>query len=85
MQLARVLGHATATVKHHSLAGQRLLVVQPLGATGRPDGDPLLALDKIGSGTGQCVLISSDGASVRDIVNTRQTPARWFVIGVKDE
>ncbi len=33
MQLARVIGHATSTIKHSSMAGWRLVLVQPLGAT----------------------------------------------------
>ena len=46
MQLARIIGTTTATVKHPSLAGARLLVVQPLMADRRsPDGDPQIAVD----------------------------------------
>ena len=49
MQLAKIIGTATATVKHPSLAGCRLLVVQPLMADRRsPDGDPQLAVDTLG-------------------------------------
>ena len=40
MQLAKVVGRATATVKHETLAGWRLLLVQPLDAAGKADGDP---------------------------------------------
>ena len=63
MQLALVIGTATATIKHPSLEGCKLLVVQPRLADGRtPDGDPLLAVDGVGAGTGETVLITSDGA-----------------------
>ena len=42
MQLAEVIGTATATVKHHSMTGWKLLIVQVLLADGEtPDGDPL--------------------------------------------
>lgn len=84
MQLARVLGHATATIKHASLNGWRLLVVQPLDNQGGPDGEPQLALDHLGGGTGDNVLLTSDGSAVRDIVGSNSTPARWIVIGLAD-
>ena len=43
MLTARVIGHATATVKHPSMEGWKLLVVQPLHWEDRsPDGTPVL-------------------------------------------
>jgi len=85
MQLAEVKGTATATIKHSSMQGWRLLVVQPLGATGQPDGDPLIAIDDQGSTVGQNVIISSDGAGVREMMGTNNTPVRWFVMGQPDK
>ncbi len=84
MQLGRVIGHATATVKHPSLNGWRLLLVQPLDNQGGPDGEPQLALDQMGGGRGDNVLLTSDGSAVRDIVGSNSTPARWIVIGLAD-
>ena len=49
MQLGRVVGHAVATVKHPSMTGWRLLVAQPLGNNGKPDGEPQLAVDSLGA------------------------------------
>ena len=43
MQTGRVVGQAVSSVKHATLTGWRLLVVQPLGAMDKPDGEPLLA------------------------------------------
>src|SRR5436853_307006 len=48
MQLARVIGHAVATVKHPSLTGWKLLLVQPLHERRTPDGDPFLAVHAVG-------------------------------------
>ncbi len=84
MQLGRVIGYATATMKHASLNGWRLLVVQPLGNQGGPDGEPQLALDHLGGGQGDKVILTSDGSAVRDIVGSNTTPARWIVIGLAD-
>ncbi|MEO2022145.1 MAG: EutN/CcmL family microcompartment protein [Pirellulaceae bacterium] len=85
MQLAQVIGTATSTVKHESLTGSKLLVVQPYGVDGKtPDGPPLLAVDVVGSGRGECVMITSDGRLAREVLNTDATPVRWTVIGIKD-
>ena len=85
MQLARIIGTATATVKHPSLAGARLLVGQPLLADRRtPDGDPPLVIDTLSAATGDLVVITSDGRLLRDILKSEATPARWSTIGLVD-
>lgn len=84
MQLATVIGHATATVKHPTLVGWRMLVVQPLDNQGAPDGEPQIAIDNMGGGRGDRVLITADGAAVREMVGSNVTPARYIVIGIAD-
>ena len=85
MQVAKVLGNATATVKHATLAGQKLLIVQPMLADGRsPDGDPLIVVDAVGAGRGEVVLITSDGRGARELLRTDATPVRWTTMGIKD-
>ena len=84
MQLALVIGRGTSTVKHASMAGQKLLVVQPTLIDGKPDGDPLLAIDGIGAGMGEVVMITSDGRYARELLKAEATPVRWSVIGIED-
>ena len=84
MQLANVVGQATSTVKHPSMKGWRLLVVQPLSAEGKEDGEPLLAIDKLGAGSAHRVIISNDGAGTRELVGDRNSPVRWMVVGICD-
>ena len=80
-----VIGTATATVRHASMRGWRLLVVQPLLADGRtPDGDPVLAVDALGAGVGGTVILSSDGRGTRELLQSDTTPVRWSVIGIPD-
>jgi ethanolamine utilization protein EutN len=76
---------ATATVKHPSLVGHKLLVVQPQTSDGAVDGDPQLAVDMIGAGWGETVMITSDGRGAREYLGTDTTPARWTIIALKDE
>ena len=84
MQLGQVIGHAVATIKHPSLTGWRLLIVQPLTSDGKEDGEPQLAIDPLGAGKSDRVILSSDGDGARKLVGVRNSPARWFVMGVCD-
>jgi ethanolamine utilization protein EutN len=85
MQYGVVIGHATATVKHPSLVGWRLAVVQLLGCNHKPDGDALLAVDNLGCRPGATVILNSDGKRVRELIGDEKSPARWFVCGIADE
>ena len=85
MQVALVVGTATSTVKHASLDGCKLLIVQPYAVDGRtPDGEPVIAVDALGAGPGERVLITSDGKAIREQLKNDHTPARWSVIGLED-
>ncbi len=85
MHLGLVIGHATATVKHTTLHGWRLPIVQPLDAQGSTDGDPILAVDRLGSSLGDRVMLTSDGKSVREMMGSDNSPVRWAIIGLADE
>lgn len=85
MLLARVEGHVVAVRKHPSLEGWRLVVCQPIDAQGRPEGTPQVAIDALGAGLHQQVVISSDGAAARRAVGDEKSPVRWLIIGVVDE
>jgi ethanolamine utilization protein EutN len=84
MQLGTVIGHATATIKHPSMVGLRLVIVQPLGAARKPEGDAIIAVDKLGSGPGDTVTLNSDGKGARELVGNDKTPIRWYIIGIVD-
>ena len=83
MQLGRVIGSATSTVKHASFQGERLLIVQLEGVDGRPDGEPVLAFDRMGAGRGDAVLLTNDGQILQELIG-RSTPGRWSVMGLPD-
>ena len=85
MQVGLVVGNATSTVKHASMEGQKLLVIQPQLTDGGNDGFPVLAVDMVGAGVGESVMITSDGRACRDFLGVDATPVRWSVIGISDE
>ncbi len=84
MQSATIIGTTRATTKHSSLAGQRLVIIQPLLADDRPDGPPLIALDGFGARKGDRVMVTSDGSYARELTGSKATPARWSVAGIVD-
>jgi ethanolamine utilization protein EutN len=55
MELARVLGRVVATVKHESLVGVRLVLLQPVDADGVEVGEPIVGADALQSGPGDLV------------------------------
>ncbi len=86
MQAAIVLGNATSTVKHPSLENLKLLICQPLQTDGKtPDGSPLIAVDLLGAGRGETVMLTSDGSTIRDAFGVENSPIRWSVLGLIDD
>jgi ethanolamine utilization protein EutN len=84
MQLGKVIGHATSTVKHPSFTGLRLVIAQQLNNAREPEADCVVAIDKLGSRVGDLVVLNSDGKGARELVGDEHTPARWWVIGIVD-
>lgn len=80
MRTAVIQGHVTATVKHSSFKGTRLLIAVPESE----DVPPQVVLDSLGAAIGQRVIISSDGAEARALVEDESSPARWNVTGIID-
>ncbi len=86
MYLGRILGRATATIKHPSMEGAKLLLVMALQADGRGvEGDPILAVDTLGAAAEDLVMITSDGIGARDMLHSENSPVRWTVLGIVDK
>jgi ethanolamine utilization protein EutN len=83
MYLARIDGTLTATHKHPTLAGSRLLVARRLEADGSAVGEPAVVLDRLGARHGSTVVVSTDGDFVRRRLGDT-TPARLAVVGLVD-
>ncbi|MFQ3650074.1 MAG: EutN/CcmL family microcompartment protein [Gemmataceae bacterium] len=85
MQLGKVVGHATSTIKHSTLYGFRLMIVQPISSSEVADGEPILAIDTLGAGIGMKVLLTTDAVLVRELVGKNNSPIRFAVMGLLDE
>lgn len=84
MTEGRVVGRATSTICHPSLRGRKLLLVQPLGADGRVSGLPSLAVDPLGAGLGDRVLVTSDGRGARELLGDPKSPVRNSILAIID-
>jgi microcompartment protein CcmK/EutM len=84
MQLARIDGTITSSACHPSMRRGRTVICQPLDAEGRPDGAPVLALDQLGAGLHQHVLISTDGSETRSLVGDERSPLRNHIQALVD-
>ena len=85
MIVGRVVGNVVATRKHDKFAASKLLLVQPLDLDGRDRGETLLAVDSVGAGAGETVLVVVEGRSASQAMAIRQAPANAAVIGIVDE
>lgn len=84
MIIGRVVGSIVSTSKAEKLQGKKLLIVQPLDMISiQPDGKPLVAIDTVGSGKGEVVMVVS-GSSARQTVVTNGTPVDAAIIGIID-
>jgi len=85
MQFGRVVGHATSTVKHATMKGWKLLVVQPVTQDNKDDGEPILVVDSLGASPAQRVMLSNDSKYLTEVIGAKNTPLRWWVMGLIDE
>ena len=85
MFIARVVGDVVSTHKHQHLGGRKLLLVRRLALDGSEEGAEIIALDVIGVGDGERVLVVQEGGSARAVFEDPEIPVQAVVVGVIDE
>jgi ethanolamine utilization protein EutN len=84
MQIGRVIGTVVSTQKHHKIDGAKLLLVQPLTLEGAPRGVALLAIDSVGAGVGETVLVVVEGKAAGEALRRKGAPVDAAIIGIID-
>ncbi|MGE3959790.1 MAG: EutN/CcmL family microcompartment protein [Vicinamibacterales bacterium] len=84
MQIARVVGTVVSTQKHRKFEGAKLLLVQPLNIDDSPRGNALLAVDGVGAGVHEKVLIVLEGRAAGEALGRKAAPVDAAVIGIID-
>lgn len=82
--IGRVIGEVVASAKHESHAGQKLLLVKTLDLDDRLTGSPYVAVDSVGAGVGDRVLLAMDGWAAMTAVGRPRSPIDAAVIGIVD-
>ena len=84
MILARVAGRLVSTIHHDSMNGRKLLVLDKLDHAGEPTGGYVIAVDTVGAGAGETVLVLDEGTGARQILGGANLPVRSVVVGIVD-
>ena len=83
MIFARVTGSVVCTVKDPKLTGSKLMLVQPVDLSGNLKGNPLVAVDAVGAGEGEFVLLVQ-GSSARQTSRTSGNPVDAVIFAIVD-
>jgi len=85
MILGRVTGNVVSTIHHPIVDGRKLLLAERLDENSKPTGAYIIALDGIGAGRGETVLILDEGSGARQILDDASAPVRSMVVAIVDE
>jgi ethanolamine utilization protein EutN len=85
MEIAQVIGTVVASRKHERLVGSKIQIVQPLEPrTMQAEGEPFVAVDAVGAGVGEQVLIVR-GSAARKAVDNESSPVDATIVGIIDD
>ncbi len=83
MQLAHVIGTLVATRKDEKMEGLKFLIVRPMTTDGQATSSALVAVDAVGAGVGEVVMIAT-GSSARQTVLTDRRPCDAVIMAIVD-
>jgi ethanolamine utilization protein EutN len=84
VQIARVVGTVVSTQKHRKFEGAKLMLVQPLNPDDSPRGVTLLAVDGVGAGVHEKVLVVLEGRAAGQALNRKAAPVDAAIVGIID-
>ena len=84
MMTGRVIGSIYSTIQHPCFNGKRLMVVEKTDERGQAGDDYLIAVDTVGSGPGDQVLVVDEGNGARQILEDPTAPVRSVIVGIID-
>ncbi len=84
MFLGIVRGNITSTINHRFYDGKKLLIVDRCDELWNPNGKYIIAVDTVGAGVGERVLVLDEGNGARQIVGDPDAPLRSVIVGIVD-
>jgi ethanolamine utilization protein EutN len=86
MILGKVCGTVVSTVQHPFYQGKKQLIVRFVTPDGTFDGDRyVIAVDLVGAGIGETVLVEDEGNSARQLLDVKDAPVRSVIVGIVDQ
>ena len=85
MIIGKVCGTIYSTINHPFYDKRKLLIVDKIAPPGIKIDDYLIAVDSVGAGVGETVLVIDEGNSARQIVDDPQAPIRSIIVGIIDD
>ena len=85
MIIGRVIGAITSTINHPFYDAKKLIVVERTDAAGAPLADYLVAVDSVGAGAGERVLVLDEGNGARQVFASKDAPVRSVIVGIIDD
>jgi len=85
MKLARVVGNVVSTINTTDFEDRTLLLCDLLDPDGTPSGGYQIAVDSVGAGAGETVLLLDEGNGARQVLNAPGAPIRTVIVGIVDE
>jgi microcompartment protein CcmK/EutM len=84
VKLGRVVGTVVSTINAPAFDGRTLLLCDLLDPSGSPAGGYVIAVDSVGAGAGETVLLLDEGNSARQVLAAAGAPIRTVVVGIVD-
>jgi ethanolamine utilization protein EutN len=84
MILARVLGATWSTIHHPIYEGRIVFEVEPITPDDAPAGARFLAIDCVGAGPGERVLVAREGNTARQVLRAHEQPVHSVIVGIVD-
>ena len=82
MYLAKVIGKVVSVVKHSAYETRILLLVQPISLQGQVVRTPTVAVDYVGAGEGDTVLVGSAPGVAQEVFDIERAPIRELIMGI---
>lgn len=85
MYLGRVTGNVVSSIKHFAFNNKKILLVRPLQPDGSMKKATMVAVDTVGAGENDVVLVASEGRTATEILGfENRMPLRSVIVAIVD-
>ena len=84
MYIAKVLGKVVSTIKHPAYQDRKLMLIQRITPDEEPTGRATIAIDYVGAGEGETVIVSGAPGGARQVFGIQRAPIRELIVAIVD-